>query len=100
MIRATALGAAAVLFAFPAFSQETFPACESQRALQQLLDSDGSFVPDECRNLSISVVEQDDRRLCVIDFSGAGDGVLQTLRDAALPEQWWVRCDRLEASTR
>jgi hypothetical protein len=37
----------------------------------------------------------DSGRLCVIDLSKAGEGVLNTLRDAALPEQWWVACGRL-----
>ena len=30
-----------------------------------------------------------------ISFSGAGDDILQKLRDVALPDQWWVRCDSL-----
>lgn len=100
MFRTAIIVAAALVPAVPALAQENFPACQSQRALEQILDSNGSYVPDECRNLSISVVEQDDRRLCVIDFSGVGEGVLGALRDAALPEQWWVRCDQLEESAR
>ncbi|ESR22510.1 hypothetical protein [Lutibaculum baratangense] len=83
-----------------ASAQEAFPACQSQQELEQVIGSDGQFMPDGCRNLTITAVETDGARLCVIDFATAGEGVLNTLRDAALPEQWWVRCDRLEAEVR
>ena len=28
----------------------------------------------------------------VIDFSGAGEGFPNSLRSAAMPDKWWVRC--------
>ncbi|MEX2629191.1 MAG: hypothetical protein WD341_04570 [Tistlia sp.] len=100
MTRTASLAALAALlplaFAGTASAQESFPACQTQQALEQVMASDGSLMPDDCRELTVTEVRSDSGRLCVIDFAGAGEGVLQQLRDAALPEQWWVRCDRLE----
>ncbi|MGE4221457.1 MAG: hypothetical protein AB7G39_18580 [Alphaproteobacteria bacterium] len=86
---------AVTALAAPAAAQDAFPACQSQQSLEQIISSDGRLMPDDCRNLTVTTVRSDRGRLCVIDVSQAGDGVLQQLRDAALPAQWWVRCDRL-----
>ena len=106
-MKITALAAATlVCSAFAASAQTTvpatadadgasFPACQSQQDLQQVINSDGKLMPSGCRELTIIPVKSGDGRLCVIDFSKAGDGVLQSLRDAAMPSQWWVRCDSL-----
>lgn len=90
-----ALVALPIALAGPAGAQESFPACQTQQALEQVMASDGRLMPDDCRALTVTEVRSDNGRLCVIDFAGAGEGVLNQLRDAALPEQWWVRCDRL-----
>jgi hypothetical protein len=94
-----AAAAALVLFLIavvPADAAETIPTCQSQESLQQVIDGDGRTMPDDCRKLTVTTVEADGRRLCVVDLSSADEGLLSSLRSAALPEQWWVRCDRLE----
>jgi hypothetical protein len=108
MIRLAAIAFASATLATaaltPAMAQDaaangpqSFPACQSQQDLEQILNSDGQLMPDGCRNLSITPVRSENGTLCVIDFSEAGQGVLEGLRDAALPDQWWVRCDSLTA---
>ncbi|MDQ0325115.1 hypothetical protein J2R99_000964 [Rhodopseudomonas julia] len=85
----------ALAFAEPAAAQERFPACQSQQSLQQIIGSNGELMPSDCRNLTITRLKSDSGSLCLIDFSNAGGGVVQALRDAAMPEKWWVRCDQL-----
>ncbi len=71
-------------------------ACPSQQELEQALSSDGRFIPDDCRQLSITSMS--DGRICVLDFrAGSNPGVLDRLADAAVPTQWWVACERLKA---
>ena len=95
VLPATAALALSVAVAAPATAQEAFPARQSQQSLEQIIASDGRLMPDDCRRLTVTAVRGDRGRLCVIDFSQAGGGVLDRLREAALPAQWWVRCDRL-----
>lgn len=73
----------------------TLRACQSQQSLQQIIDSKGSLKPEDCRELTVTPVDTGNERLCVLSFSSAGSDILQKLRDAALPDQWWVRCDSL-----
>ncbi|WP_137388579.1 hypothetical protein [Rhodoligotrophos defluvii] len=92
------IGILAGLMLLPAsgsLAQEQITACETQQALEQVIRSDGQLKPEGCRPLAITPVEVDAGRLCVLDFSGGDPGILQRLRDAALPEKWWVRCDEL-----
>jgi hypothetical protein len=97
-----AIPLALVAFAGAASAQtatpQSFPACESQQELEQVLASDGQFMPDGCRQLSVTSLESDYGPLCVIDFEAAADpGLLDRLADAALPTQWWVLCENLSA---
>jgi hypothetical protein len=74
------------------------PACPSQQELEQTLGSGGRFVPDGCRQLSITSVQTGKGDVCVLDFrSGKDPGILDRLADAAVPTQWWVACDNLKA---
>jgi hypothetical protein len=109
MIRLAAFAFASAALAAPALAPamaqdaaatgpQSFPACQSQQDLEQILNSDGQLMPDGCRNISVTPVRSENGTLCVIDFSEAGEGLLEGLRDAALPDQWWVQCDRLTAS--
>lgn len=109
MIRLAALAFASATLAAsaltPAMAQDAaapgpqiFPACQTQQDLEQILNSDGQLMPDGCRDLSVTPVRSENGTLCVIDFSGESQGVLQNLRDAALPDQWWVQCDSLTAN--
>ncbi|MFN4088040.1 MAG: hypothetical protein ACK4QW_03210 [Alphaproteobacteria bacterium] len=86
--------------AIPAAAQETLTGCESQQSLEQVLSSDGALMPDDCRTLTVTAVDTDRGRLCVVDLSSGRDGVLQQLRDVAVAEQWWVRCDALGQTVR
>jgi len=75
---------------------QSFPVCESQQELEQVLASDGQFMPDGCRQLSVTSLESEYGPLCVIDFEAAADpGFLDRLTDAAMPTQWWVLCENL-----
>ncbi len=85
------------LLALPAAASAQTPsgliACQSQQELEQLLASDGDFMPDGCRNVAVTNLESEHGNICVIDFQpGANPGVLDRLTDAALPTQWWVSC--------
>lgn len=95
MRRSPALLLALAWLSSPAAAQDALPACQEQHELEQVIASGGDLIPDGCRNITVTEVETDEARLCVIDFSAEDDGVLQQLRDAAIPEQWWVRCDAL-----
>jgi len=75
---------------------QSFPVCESQQELEQVLASDGQFMPDGCRTLSVTSLQSEYGPLCVIDFEAAADpGLLDRLTDAAMPTQWWVLCENL-----
>lgn len=92
--RAT-LALALLLTSVPAGAQESVPACQSQQELEQVVASDGRITPDGCRSLAITVLESDGQRLCLLDLSSDDEGIVDQLREAALPERWWVRCDEL-----
>ena len=94
------LGALALLVpaATPAAAQvgEPLYACATQSQLQQIIDSDGDFVPDGCRSLDVSVLETGAERLCVLQL-GEGGGVLQQIQDFVSEDELWVRCELLGA---
>jgi hypothetical protein len=100
MIRTTLLSAAFSLSFAVAAAQEPIPACESQQELEQVLGSDGQITPDGCRNVTVSVLDIDGQRLCLLDLSAGGEGLVDRLREAAISERWWVRCDDLTAAVR
>lgn len=88
------------LLAFPAAgSAQTpngFAACQNQQALEQMLASDGQFMPDECRNIAVNSLETENGRICVMDFQAdENSGLIGQITDAALPTHWWVLCDDL-----
>jgi hypothetical protein len=75
---------------------QSFPVCESQQELEQVLASDGQFMPDGCRTLSVTSLQSEYGPICVIDFEAAADpGLLDRLTDATMPTQWWVLCENL-----
>ena len=78
-----------------ALGQDTMVACPSQEQLEQVLQSDGSFVPDDCRELTVNQIDAEAGRLCVMDFEAPDPGVIDQLTDAATTTQWWVNCDDL-----
>lgn len=84
----------------PAIGQEqaVFSACESQQELEQVLASEGTILPDGCRTATVSSLESNGEEICLLDLSSSDDGVLDQIREAALSQQWWVRCaDLLDA---
>lgn len=70
-------------------------ACESQQSLGQLMETEGSLTPDDCRPVTITRLERDAGDLCVIDFSGADNGVVDDLLAVTRTEQWWIACEDL-----
>lgn len=83
---------AVVAASAPALAQEGVPACESQQELEQVLQSDGELMPDGCQLLTITTIEADTGKLCVLQFEPQDPGVLETLQEAAGPSQRWVEC--------
>jgi hypothetical protein len=81
-------------------AQQAIVACETQREIGQVIGSGGDITPQGCRKMTISVLESEGRQLCLIDFSGEGEGIVDQLRKAAVSEQWWVRCEELQAAAR
>jgi hypothetical protein len=73
-----------------------FPACPTQQQLEQVRGSDGKYIPDDCRELSIVRVTAGGKELCVLDFENRGDPTfLDRLRNAAVSTKWWVACENL-----
>jgi hypothetical protein len=90
------LAAALVLGVIPlANAQESMIVCPSQQELEQVLQSDESFIPDDCRELTITRVDSPAGSLCVMDFRARDPGMLDQLTEAAVTTQWWVSCDDL-----
>lgn len=83
-----------------ASAQEPLIACQEQAELEQVHASNGDIVPEGCREVALSVLEDDGQRLCLVDFTGAGEGFIDQLREAAVTERWWMRCDDLLAAAR
>lgn len=75
-----------------ATAQEAVIACQSQQELEQVIASDGRILPDGCRNVSITPLDNGGERLCLMDFAGDDDGIVSQLREVAVNEAWWVRC--------
>lgn len=95
------IAAAALIAAPSAIAQAaTVVACQSQQNLQRVIDSDRELMPDGCRRLTVTEIDAAPETLCVIDFSTDDNGFLQRLRDAAMPEHWWVACDELSDALR
>lgn len=86
----------------PSIAQEqaVFSVCESQQELEQVISSGGSILPSGCRSASVSNLGNDGEALCLLDLSSSDDGVLNQIRDAAVSQQWWVRCADLTAAGR
>jgi hypothetical protein len=77
-------------------TDRSFPACPSQRKLEQVIGSKGQFVPGDCRKLTVTRVQSGSTETCVLDFESSGDpSFIDRLRSAAVPTQWWVSCDDL-----
>jgi hypothetical protein len=84
----------------PAFAQadRSFPACETQQQIEQVLGSKGQYVPSDCRRLTITKIQSTGKDVCILDFETAGDRTfLDRLRNAAVPTKWWVECTKLSA---
>lgn len=79
----------------PALAQTSMAACESQQSLEQVLESDGSILPDDCRQISIAQLESGGRTLCLIDLSQQNGGLVDDLRGVAATQEWWVDCTAL-----
>lgn len=91
-------GAALLLFLSPLAATADMSGvavCEDQQGLEQVIGSNGDIMPDGCRRLTISVLEDGGERLCLLDFSSREEGFVDQLRDAAFSDRWWVRCDAL-----
>ncbi|MCT7377308.1 hypothetical protein [Chelativorans salis] len=100
-MRMTLLGIACII-AIPvaATAQESIPACQDQQQLEQVLGSNGDIMPEGCRNVNISVLESNGERLCLVDLSGSDEGIVEQLREAAVEQRWWIRCEDIEAAVR
>lgn len=94
-IAVAGLAASMLLLSGPAFAQTPLVACESQKSLEQTLNSDGGIMPDNCRSISVAKLASDGRELCLIDLSQPDGGIISNLRDVAAPDKWWVRCNEL-----
>lgn len=95
----TGIAAATLAFAMSVMvpqqsaAEEAFVICDEQRALEQVLASNGDFMPDNCRMLRLSTLDTDQGRLCVAEFDETEDpGLVDRLTEAALPDTWWMRC--------
>ncbi|WP_274423605.1 hypothetical protein [Chelativorans sp. YIM 93263] len=81
-----------------ASAQEQIPACQEQQQLEQVLASDGEIMPESCRQVSISVLENNGDRLCLVDLTGESEGFVEQLQEAAVEQRWWILCEEVEAA--
>jgi hypothetical protein len=88
--------ALAVSAASPALAQVSFPACESQQEMEQIIQSQGELMPDGCRTITITRVDSPAGQLCVIDIAEDDPSVLGGIAEAAVPTDWWVACADIE----
>jgi hypothetical protein len=79
----------------PTTAQDEVVACPSQQELEQVLASNGTIASDDCWTININSLVSNGERLCLLDFSASGGSILSRLQSAAMPTQWWVRCDAL-----
>lgn len=101
MLRPTLIAASAICLGYSAANAlQTVPVCESQRELGQLLGSDGQVMPGGCRYVTLSLLDSDGQRLCLLDLYTEGEGVVEQLRDAVISEQRWSHCSDLETAGR
>lgn len=98
MRAALVLTAALCTGAPAAIAQDSIIACQNQQAIEQVFASDGAIVPGDCRSVEISTIESDGAHLCRLDLSADDEGIVTQLREVAVDEQWWVRCDDLGAA--
>ncbi|WP_019956605.1 hypothetical protein [Yoonia vestfoldensis] len=87
-----ALAAITLALSTPAGAQTPVIACQSQQSLEQALTSNGEIMPDDCRPISIARLSNDGQDLCLLDLSRDDSSLIDTLRDAAAPDQWWMLC--------
>jgi hypothetical protein len=80
----------------PALAQVSFPACESQQEIEQIIQSQGELMPDGCRTITIIPVDSPAGQLCVIDIGEDDPGVIGEIAEAAVPTDWWVACADIE----
>ena len=83
------------LAATAGLAQSPMIICESQQSLEQTLGSDGSILPDDCRDATIAQLDSNGRALCFIDLSQGEGGLIDDLRDVATAQEWWVECSSL-----
>ena len=69
--------------------------CGSQRSMEQLMETEGSLTPDDCRAVTLTRLERADGDLCMLDFSGTDAGVVDDLLAVTRTEQWWIACESL-----
>ncbi len=81
-----------------AMAQEAVIACQNQQALEQVIASDGDILPDDCRSVTVAALESDGVQLCRLDLSADDDGLVTQLREVAVDERWWLRCEDLGAA--
>ncbi len=80
----------------PALAEVSFPACESQQAIEQVIQSQGELRPEGCRTVTITPVDTPAGELCALDFEEEEPGIVGAITEAAVPTQWWVACTDIE----
>jgi hypothetical protein len=101
MLRIVSAGFGILLLATAAVgAQDAVIACQEQAQLEQVHASDGDIMPEGCRKVTVSVLEDDGERLCLVDFAGTGEGLVDQLREATVTERWWMRCEDLLQAAR
>lgn len=71
--------------------------CPSRDKAEQIVQSQGNLVPDDCRMVTVTRVDSPAGPICQIDLGQNGQGVLSSLRDAVTTDHWWTACDNLHA---
>jgi hypothetical protein len=71
--------------------------CPSREKAEQIVQSSGNLMPEGCRKVTITRVDSPAGPLCVMDFGQDGQGIIGTIKDAAITTQWWTPCSSLHS---
>ncbi len=83
--------------AVPAASgPKQFPVCPSQAKAEQIVQSQGKFMPEGCRTATVTEIDSSAGPICVLDLSQQ-QGIVGKIESLAETTQWWTACANLRA---
>ena len=79
-----------------ASGSKQLPVCPSQDKAEQIVQSQGQFMPEGCRTITVTEVDSPAGPICVLDFSQQ-QGIVGKIESFVETTQWWTACPNLRA---